>query len=722
MTMRGLRLNPTIHQTPSSTAPDRRAVDAPCFVSTPNRLLGAIKPFFGVLLAAILAVACSGEGSNDGHLNGLANESSVYLLRHAQNPVNWQPWSEEAFETARETDRLVIVSSGYMACHWCHVMERESFSNDSIAAYMNAHFVCIKVDREERPDVDQVYIDAVEMISGRAGWPLNCITLPDGRPVYGGTYFAPEDWMNVLTRVNALYQSDRLRIESIADELSAGLNSRWSIDPNASASLPVDRLVEQRTAYFDTLNGGDLGSPKFILPGDLSFLLHHAVVRENAPVMQHLRFTLDRLPHTAVYDAVGGGFFRYTVDEAWELPHFEKMLYDNAQLIALYADAYRQTNAANYKIVIDETVDFVVRELMAPDGSFYSSLDADSNGEEGGYYSVSDSELNALRSEIATVDSILSVSALDSEGGNYAIRIHPSGDGRAWSTEDRDSAERVRNALKRIRQRREEPQKDTKILTSWNALMLQALCSAWRATGDDRYLDAARRASDAVLAGAFTDDNQLFHTRTKGTATVEGLLDDYGYMLEAQCDLYACTWDAKHLDAALRLANAIETRFASLNGIYAYRQDRRGVLPGTPPNVNDNVVPSANAAVANGFFMLGTLTAEPTWIRKARGMVEAVSGKLIETGGYHHWARLHLRLEQPFHAVVMTGIGHRDPAHKQFEGMYLPQAIVVGGTAPNNALLDGKPYTDTLIYVCKEGACRLPVKSIDDALVEMDYR
>ena len=669
----------------------------------------------------LLAAACSNDDGGK-RLNGLANESSVYLRRHAANPVNWQPWSEMAFEEARKSDRLVIVSSGYMACHWCHVMERESFSNDSIAAYMNEHFVCIKVDREERPDVDQVYLDAVELISGRAGWPLNCITLPDGRPVYGGTYFAPEDWLTVLTRIKALYQTDKLRLESIAEELSVGLENRWSIDPTASAALPIDRLVTDRTAYFDKQNGGDVGSPKFILPGDLAFLLHYGVVRNDAHVLDHVEFTLDRLPHTGVYDAVGGGFFRYTVDDAWQVPHFEKMLYDNAQLIALYADAYRNTKDANYRKVIDETVDFVVRELMAPDGSFYSSLDADSNGKEGGYYSLSENELTELRTEFTDADSVMSVTAIGDEPDSYAVRIHPGSGQLDWDTHHETLAKGVCTALNRIRQRRESPQKDTKILTSWNALMVQALCAAWRATGDDRYLDAARRASDAVLAGAFTDDGQLYHTRSGKTATVEGLLDDYAYMLEAQCELYACTWDAKHLKMATRLAEAIQHRFSLANGVYTYRQSGFGVLPGTPPNVNDNVVPSANAAVANGFFLLGTLTAEPSWIRTARGMLAAVGGKLMETGGYHHWARLHLRLEQPFHAVVITGIDHRAREHKEMGQLYLPQALILGGTAPNNLLLEGKPHTDTLIYVCKEGACRLPVKTLDDALAEMDYR
>lgn len=672
-------------------------------------------------LAVVLLVQC-GERQAENHsnaLNGLANESSVYLLRHANNPVNWVPWSDAAFEEAQELDRLVIISSGYMACHWCHVMERESFSNDSIAEFMNAHFVCIKVDREERPDVDQVYLDAVEMISGRAGWPLNCITLPDGRPVYGGTYFTPEDWMKVLTRIHELYRSDKSKIESIADELTAGLNALWTMDGGAASLLPLDSLVLEHANYFDPIHGGDKGAPKFILPGDLAFLLHFGVVRNDENALAHLANTLERLPSTGIYDALGGGFFRYTVDAGWEVPHFEKMLYDNAQAIALYSDAYRWSGNRNYLEVARETVDFVSRELMAPDGSFYSSLDADSDGEEGGYYRFTAAELDALAMEHPILDSILSATPIEAGTESLAIRIQAHGNG---DEKTKATTEAAKRALLRIRQRREPPQVDTKILTSWNALMVQALCSAWRASGDARYLEAARRATDAVTAGALKADGMLFHTRTGSIASVEGLLDDYGYLLEALCDLYACTWDERYLHQALAITDAIKRRFVFSSGVYAYRQGDRGRLPGIPPNVHDNVVPSANAAVANGFFMLGTLTANPDLIRAAADMLRACGNEVIRSGGYHHWGGLQLRLEHPFHAVVLTGVDYRSELRHSIDAIYLPQAILVGGAARQNPLLEGKPDTDTLIYVCKEGACRLPVKTIEDALVEMDYR
>ena len=707
-------------ETPQPTATGRDA-SAHVFMHCTNQCEPGMKfrlSLFGLL--AVLLVNCGGADRETPQLNGLANETSVYLKRHARNPVNWQPWSDVAFETARELDRLVIVSSGYMACHWCHVMERESFSNDSIAAFMNDHFVCIKVDREERPDVDQAYLDAVELISGRAGWPLNCITLPDGRPVYGGTYFAPEDWYTVLTRINALYREDRSKLESIANELTAGLTQLWSIEPTDAMALPIDSLMTERVRYFDAVHGGDLGNPKFILPGDLSYLLHYGHLRDDDTVLKHIAFTLERLPMTGVYDAVGGGFFRYTVDEAWEVPHFEKMLYDNALLVDLYSDAYRWSGNEAYRTVVEETIDFVLRELMAPDGSFYSSLDADSQGEEGRYYSFTQPELTRITAGIEGADSIVSASHIEPGGEALAIRIHPVNRAEGWSPNEQEAAQKVKAALDLIRQRREAPQTDTKILTSWNALMIRALCNAWRATGDDRYLDAARRACDAVLAGAFEPSGELFHTRTGKTATVLGLLDDYGYLLEALCEVYACTWDERYLEQATRVAQAIALRFDATNGVFNYRQSENGALPGTPPNVNDNVVPSANAAVASGFFMLGTLTAEPDWIRKASALLKAAGGKLVTAGGHHHWARLHLRLEQPFHAVVITGVEHRSSLRKSFDRMYLPQAVIIGGEAKHNPLLEGKPQGDTLIYVCKEGACRLPVKTKDDALAEME--
>ena len=339
--------------------------------------------------------------------NQLIHESSPYLLQHAHNPVNWYPWGEEALEKAREENKLIIISIGYAACHWCHVMEHESFENEEVATYMNEHFVSIKVDREERPDIDQVYMNAVQLLEGRGGWPLNCIALPDGRPLYGGTYFTSEQWMVVLSQVSAFVKENPDKTEQQARALTEGVQYSDLVELNTDKAdfsiADLDQVFAFWENSIDYIHGGHKGAPKFPLPVGLEFLLHYNQLTKNASALRALTLTLDKMANGGIYDQIGGGFARYSVDAHWKVPHFEKMLYDNAQLVSVYSLAYQHTKDARYAVIVNETLDFIQRELSSDEGGFYSSLDADSEGEEGKFYVWTKDELEVILGQDAAL-------------------------------------------------------------------------------------------------------------------------------------------------------------------------------------------------------------------------------------------------------------------------------------------------------------------------------
>jgi uncharacterized protein len=340
------------------------------------------------------------KSSGPKYTNHLISESSPYLLQHAHNPVNWYPWSKEALTRAREENKLILVSIGYAACHWCHVMERESFENEIVAQIMNKHFVCIKVDREERPDIDQVYMEAVQLLTGHGGWPLNCFALPDGRPIYGGTYFSRENWVNVLSSLEKLYRTQPDGLEQQAEDIKNGMvsNELFPEVKQAETYKPAELqlLYNSWKNDFDTVNGGENKAPKFPMPDNCEFLLMYAHYSGNNEALDHVVLTLDRMASGGIYDHIGGGFSRYSTDMYWKVPHFEKMLYDNAQLVSLYSAAYQKTRIPRFQQVVEETLDFIRRELTSPEGGFYSSLDADSEGEEGRYYVWTKKEIDSI--------------------------------------------------------------------------------------------------------------------------------------------------------------------------------------------------------------------------------------------------------------------------------------------------------------------------------------
>ncbi|MFM2190108.1 MAG: hypothetical protein RL491_494, partial [Bacteroidota bacterium] len=458
--------------------------------------------------------------------NKLIHATSPYLLQHAYNPVEWYPWCDEALEKAKKEDKLLLISVGYSACHWCHVMEHECFENEDVAALMNDFFVCIKVDREERPDIDQAYMSAVQLLTGRGGWPLNCFALPDGRPVYGGTYFPKKQWMEVLGNLASMYRGDRNRLEDYAKQLADGVAASEELKPSVDNLLDKEIVHESIAKWkklLDYHEGGPDRAPKFPLPNNYIYLMRYAHITGDADLESQVRLTLKKMAYGGIYDQIGGGFARYSVDGIWKVPHFEKMLYDNAQLMSLYAEAFRCWNDPLYRDIVYQTASFMEREWLSPEGGLYSALDADSEGEEGKFYVWKEAEIKSLLGDDAELAA--AYFNINSRGfwehGNHIPLRHDSDEEIAkrfgMPTEElRERIDVIRDKMLQSRNNRIRPGLDDKLLTSWNALAVSGFVDAYLAFGDERFLDRAKTIFKFLMTQMKRDDGGLQHAWKPG--------------------------------------------------------------------------------------------------------------------------------------------------------------------------------------------------------------
>jgi uncharacterized protein YyaL (SSP411 family) len=695
----------------------------------------------GALSLMLSSGSCGtgGDGERDpsqdtmhAHTNRLIHESSPYLLQHAHNPVDWYPWGEEAFAKARSENKLVLVSVGYSSCHWCHVMERESFENDSIAELMNAHYVCIKVDREERPDVDQVYMSAVQLMTQRGGWPLNCFTLPDGRPVYGGTYFAPPQWKQVLQDLNATWTKDPAKVMTYAERLHQGVLGAELVhvneEPAAFSTNDLAALIAVWDSTLDNEHGGADRAPKFPLPNNYQFLLRQAWLTDDPELRAHVELTLDKMARGGIYDQVGGGFARYSTDVLWKVPHFEKMLYDNAQLVSLYSQAYQAFRNEEYRRVVEGTIDFLEREMRSDEGAFFSALDADSEGEEGRFYVWTKAELQqVLGADAALAIDLYNVDGkgLWEHGNNILLRTK---DDTAFAREhglnDRDlrrTIDSINARLLAARAKRVRPGLDDKSLTSWNAMMVQGYCDAYEVFGTAAYLAQARRTMELLLTKCRRGDGGLWHSYKNGKATINGYLEDYSFTIEALIALYGLTFEERWLKEARALADHAITHFHTEGeAVFHFTSDQDPPLIARKSEVTDNVVPASNSSMAKGLFQLGHLFDEPRYLTLATGMLNNVKPQMRSyPAGYSNWAQLMLMHVHPFYEIAITGpeaIARRS----EFAQAYLPNRLFLGSTGSSSLpLLEGKTGGTTTIYVCVEKSCRMPVTTVNEALVQL---
>ncbi|TYC10687.1 thioredoxin domain-containing protein [Bizionia gelidisalsuginis] len=669
------------------------------------------------------------------HTNSLINETSPYLLQHAHNPVNWNAWNTETLERAKSENKLIIISVGYAACHWCHVMEHESFEDEDVAEIMNANFISIKVDREERPDIDQVYMNAVQLMTGQGGWPLNVIALPDGRPVWGGTYFKKDQWTQALTQIAKLYANSPEKLYDYADKLEQGIKNLDVIVPNTEVidfqSKDIENAVDSWSEHFDLKFGGVKTQQKFMMPNNYHFLLRYAYQKKDIELQKFVNTTLTKIAYGGVYDHIGGGFSRYSVDSKWHVPHFEKMLYDNGQLVSLYADAYLITKDPLYKEVITETLDFVARELTTPNGAFYSSLDADSNTsegvlEEGAYYVWTKRELETLlKSDYKLFAEYYNINAFGFwEHKNYVL-IRSESD-QDFTTNHKLSQHGLntkkqewKTLLLKERAKRETPRLDDKSLTSWNALMLKGYLDAYRVLGDKTYLDAALKNAYFIVNNQLKKDGSLYHSYKNDTSSINGFLEDYATTIEAFILAYEITLDKQWLYTARDLTNyAFDHFYDAASKMFFFTNNNDARLVSRSIDYRDNVIPASNSIFAKNLFKLSHFLGNAYYLKTATTMLHNVSPEITEyPSGFSNWLDLMLNYTEPYYEVAIAGKDAKEKL-KELNTTYIPNKLIVGSTTACNLPLLEHRFIDgeTLIYVCVNKSCKLPVSNVNAAI------
>ena len=659
--------------------------------------------------------------------NRLMHETSPYLLQHAENPVDWYPWGPEALEKAQKEDKLLLVSIGYAACHWCHVMEHESFENAQVAQLMNEHFVCIKVDREERPDIDKIYMDAVMVMSGRGGWPLNAFALPDGRPIYGGTYFPKEQWMSVLQQVHGFYQKTRDRATAYATELVSAMQRMDVVEkPGHDAAFSdaeVQSLVPKLLNQSDDKWGGrNVQANKFPLPQNNLFFLRLAHQLGHPDLQGQLDVNLEKMAYGGIYDHLGGGFARYSVDAYWKVPHFEKMLYDNGQLVSLYSEAYAQQPRPLYQRVVDQTLGFVARELTSPEGGFYSALDADSEGEEGKFYTWDYEEMASILGEdLRPFTDYYNVHPFGNwEGRNVLFVLETEEEfAERWKLDQatfKAQVARGREKLLAAREKRERPSLDDKILASWNGLMLKGCVDAYRVFQEPRYLEMARQNA-AFLLEKMSDQGLIYRSYKEGKRSIPGFLDDYANLIAAFVALYQVTFEEKWLHAAETYVEQVFTHFDDPeSGLFFYTSDQGEALIRRKIERQDDVIPSSNSVLAGALLDLGLLLDRPAYRERALQMLAVMKNDLLELPAWHgHWALVMLKVKYPYPEVAITG--EEALAYRlQLEQPY-GHRLFAGATEPSDLPLLRERHQpgQTTIYVCENFTCQLPTTEVEEA-------
>ncbi|MCF0052391.1 thioredoxin domain-containing protein [Dyadobacter sp. LJ53] len=668
-------------------------------------------------------------------MNRLSQQTSPYLLQHAHNPVDWYPWGQEALQKAKTENKPILVSIGYSACHWCHVMEHECFEKEDIAQVMNAHFVCIKVDREERPDVDAVYMDAVQAMGVRGGWPLNVFLLPDSRPFYGVTYLPPQNWVQLLKSIDIAFQKNYDELagsaEGFVQNMLVSDTEKYGLTLGSGhyAASELDAMFEQLQRNFDGEKGGMNRAPKFPMPSIYKFLLRYFDISQNPESLSHLQLSLDRIALGGIYDHVGGGWARYSVDDEWFIPHFEKMLYDNAQLLSIYAEAYSLTKNPLYADRLLNTIQWLQNEMRSEQGGFYSALDADSQGVEGKFYIWTKAELEqVLGPDFEWFAKLYNISQQGNweDGHNH---LHLTGTLLQTASAlklDMDGLEaRYAGALKKLAEKRAErirPGLDDKILTSWNGLLIKALADSYRALGEEYIRELA------VSAGVFIRDNmfeagKLMHSYKNGHATVTGFLEDYAAVIEAYLALYQITFDEQWIRLAQELANYTIHHFYDEKEGFFYFTDMYGErLIARKKELFDNVIPSSNSMMAHNLYLLGMMLDEDQYAKISDTMLSKMTKVLLsDVQWVTNWAALYCMRASPTAEIIIVG-PEADQMRKDFDRFFVPNKLVMGTTSRSNLpLLENRTEVNgkTAIYVCYDKTCQLPVTQVEHALDQL---
>ncbi|MEQ1606531.1 MAG: thioredoxin domain-containing protein [Pyrinomonadaceae bacterium] len=657
--------------------------------------------------------------------NSLIDETSPYLLQHAHNPVDWYPWGEAAFERAKAENKPVLVSIGYSACHWCHVMEHESFEDEKTAAIMNEHFINIKVDMEERPDVDQIYMNFVQLTTGRGGWPMNVFLTPDKRPFFGGTYFPPTprygmaSWPQILASIAEAYRERRDELENSANDIVGELR-RLSIVEPAKGGLSTDLLDQAFLSFsrtFDTINGGFGGAPKFPPAMSLEFLLRYHKRTGEDQALAIVEYTLNKMANGGIYDQLGGGFHRYTVDAIWLVPHFEKMLYDNAQLIRVYLHAFQVTGNEFYKHIAIETLEYVKREMLDASGGFYSTQDADSEGEEGKFFVWTPKEIAEILGEeyAERFCAFYDVTSGGNFEGDSILNI------KNPAIQNTGDFAEARAKLFAEREKRIKPHRDEKVVTAWNGLMLAAFADAAGVLGDENYLEIAKKNAEFIWSEA-QKDGRLLRTWKNGAAKLNGYLEDYANVADGLIVLYQASGEDRYLKESKLLADTMITEFwDDESGGFFFTSNDHEELIVRNKDFYDNATPSGNSVATDVLLRLSKLTGDDRYEKFGIAVLRVAVSQLKRhpQGFGRTLSALEFYLSDTKEIVVF---GKRDtPLVREVYKRYLPDAVIIladdkGGETLTSHLLEGRTQSDgqPTAYVCESFICRRPVTSAEE--------
>jgi uncharacterized protein len=663
-------------------------------------------------------------------MNRLQRETSPYLLQHAQNPVDWFPWGEEALNKAKTENKPILVSIGYSACHWCHVMEHESFEKDEVAEVMNQHFVNIKIDREERPDIDAIYMDSVQAMGVQGGWPLNVFLMPDGKPFYGGTYFPQQNWLQLLSAINNGFTNHREELQKSAEGFTENMLYKDSekyglvFDNQDFKQDDLDKMYQKLSQTFDYDWGGFERSPKFPMPSVWQFLMRYGTTNSplngrvagatdaSGEVLEHLKFTLHKMAIGGIYDQLGGGFARYSVDGEWFCPHFEKMLYDNGQLVSLYSEAYTLTQEELYKETVYETIGWLKREMTSSEGGFYSALDADSDGVEGKFYVWKKSEIDEILEDKS--EEFCKIYQVTKQGNwEHGVNI-------LWKNDDILNSSQKENIQKLFDERAKKirPGLDDKILCSWNGLMLKGLVDAYRAFSDEAFLSLALQNAHFIKDN-FLKDNTLSHSYKNGETKIQGFLEDYASVIDAYTNLYQATFDENWLHLAEKLTLYVYQNFWDEDDQLFYFTDKNAEeLIVRKKELFDNVIPSSNSMMARNLYTLGLILDREDFKDIAKLMIGKMKELLLKNVDYlTNWGILATQMTKPTAEIAIIGKDYLK-IRKEIDSRYYPNKILFGTAIESDLpLLENRiaKSDETLIYVCYDKVCQLPVKTVEEA-------
>ena len=676
--------------------------------------------FYTLILSLIFS--CNSEvNTNSINKNQLNKETSLYLKQHSENPINWQRWSNSIFDVSQELDKLIVISIGYSSCHWCHVMEEETFTNDSIAKVMNDNFINIKVDREENPDVDQAYMTASQLMTGMGGWPLNVITLPDGSPIYAGTYHSTSQWDDILKRIIRLKKDNYDGLKEIAENVKNGVTDINTIQKQEKLSeFSSDFLkinVKEWMKRWDIDFGGDLAPQKFVSPSKYLFLLKYGRVYNDEKVLSHVKNTLDIIASSGLNDFIEGGFYRYTVDNEWKIPHFEKMLYDQAQMISLFSMAYKVYGDQSYKDIVNKTIAFLNIKMSSSKGLYYAAMDADTDGEEGKYYSFSKDELEIIseNTDFSVFTNFYNID-LDKPWENNRFLLLP----KKADNEMNDLIKIWESNIIKLKEKRTKPRIDDKIIISWNSLAIIALIDAYESLKNNDYLVLAKSMFEELKDNSFRK-NKLIHTY-KENQFQEGVLEDYAYLSKASMRLFQATGNESYFDFSKNITdNALELFDDDQSDLLRYSNNNE--LFTKVISVDDGVLPSPNSIIAEQLFNIGHIIFDDKYLNLSDKMVSSVKDIINgNINSYSVWANNILNRVEPFFEIAVIG-PNANSVTDDITNYFTPNTIVVQSKIESDIPLFIDRYFEdkTYIYVCQNKTCQRPETNINLALEQVPY-